>query len=382
MGGNVVVKDINGNEVEAQKVDLKQVNRTKLMKLARSTFVALNALHDAKFNTPIWKNSKVLKDAIAFNGSSSYVLSTKYTDAEILKVKPTMGDIDIAIPAESAQTLFELLQFLHGKKVTKDVEFVGMNRTNSSALGTQINSIFRFLDPVEYLVQVDFEFLPFEEDGTPTEWARFSHSSSFADAKDGVKAVHHKYLIRSLVGGISIRPDIVIATKKSTWDNVRITAASKKGEVARMLKFSVDHGVRKAYEPLLDPEGNEITVGGKTVYKEIPTGTSDYKKSLVEIFKLVFNDEDSSDLDKLWTFRGVVQLCSKYLDKKQQKDVADRYFSLLWGKGAQGLERNDPEGDLEVKSGGWNLFKKLTGIKDPANFEQILANYYDNYRMS
>ena len=162
------------------------------------------------------------------------------------------------------------------------------------------------------------------------EWARFSHSSSFDDAKDGVKAVHHKYLIRALVGGVSIRPDIVIATSKSTYDNYKLTAASKKGDVARMLKFSVDHGVRVAYAPLLDQDGNEVKDNGKTVYKEIPVASSDYKKTLVEIFKLVFNNEDSKDVDKLWTFRGVVELCNKYLSKQQQKDVAERYFALLW----------------------------------------------------
>lgn len=385
MGGNVVVKDVNGVDVAAVKVDLRTVGRSNVIKLAQNLFSSLNTLHEAKYSVPLWKSDKVLKDALVFNGSSSFILSEKFSDQEILKFKPTMGDIDIAIPSERAETLFELLGKLQGRQVTRNVEFVGMNRTSSSSLGTQINCIFRFLDLVEYLVQVDFEFLPFEEDGNPTEWARFSHSSSFDDAKDGVKAVHHKYLIRALVGGVSIRPDIVIATNKSTYDNYKLTAASKKGDVARMLKFSVDHGVRVAYAPLLDQDGNEVKDNGKTVYKEIPTSSSDYKKTLVEILKLVFNDEDSSDVDKLWTFRGVVELCKKYLNKQQQKDVAERYFALLWAdkpQRAQELERGNPEEDLAVKSGGWNLFKKLTGVKDPSNFEQILNTYYEGYRMN
>ena len=69
----------------------------------------------------------------------------------------------------------------------------------------------------------------------------------------------------------------------------------------------------------------------KTVYKEIPTASSDYKKTLVEIFKLVFNDEDSSDVDKLWTFRGVVELCKKYLNKQQQKRCSGTLFRLALG---------------------------------------------------
>lgn len=385
MGGNVIVKDVNGNDVEAVKVDLKTVGRSKLITLAKDAFGALDKLHEAKFGIPIWKNKKALQDALVFNGSSSFVLSDKFSDAEILKVKPTMGDIDIAVPSEIASSLFDLLDTLRGKHVVRGVEFIGMNRTSSASVGTQINCIFKFLDPVEYLVQVDFEFLPFEEDGNPTEWARFSHSSSFEDSKDGVKAVHHKYLIRSLVGAISARPDIVIATPKSTHDNVKITAASKKGDIARLLKFSVDHGVRVAYRPLVDPNGKEVVMDGKTVYQEIPTSESDYKKTLIEIFKLAFNDEDSNDVKKLWTFRGVLELCGKYLNKGQQKDVAERYFALLWGEKpqrAQELERGNPEEDLAVKSGGWNLFKKVTGIKDPANFEGILQSYYEKYRLN
>ena len=244
MGGNVVVKDVNGVDVAAVKVDLRTVGRSNVIKLAQNLFSSLNTLHEAKYSVPLWKSDRVLKDALVFNGSSSFILSEKFSDQEILKFKPTMGDIDIAIPSERAETLFELLSKLQGRQVTRNVEFVGMNRTSSSSLGTQINCIFRFLDPVEYLVQVDFEFLPFEEDGNPTEWARFSHSSSFDDAKDGVKAVHHKYLIRALVGGVSIRPDIVIVTSKSTYDNYKLTSASKKGDVARMLKFSVEMCIR------------------------------------------------------------------------------------------------------------------------------------------
>lgn len=383
MGGNVSVMSVNGDEVQAQKVDLRTVGRGDFIKESHKLFKVLNTLFEAKFKRPLWPDESQIDKSTVFNGSTSFVMSSDFTDDEILKVKPTVGDIDIAVPDDRNTQLFELLESLRGRKVTSNVEFVGMNRTSSSSLGTQINCVFKYYGKVEYLVQVDFEFLPFEETGNPTEWARFSHSSSFEDAKVGVKAVHHKYLIRSLVGGVSIRPDIVIATPKSTYDNVKITAASKKGDIARMLKFSVDHGVRVAYEPLLDDKGNEIQYEGKTVYKEIPTSNSDYKKTLVEIFKLVFNDDDSSDVNKLWTFGGVIELCSKYLSKEQQKDVAARYFALLWGdkpQRAQELERGDPEGDLAVKSGGWNLFKKMTGVKDPAGFDKILADYYAGYR--
>ena len=77
----------------------------------------------------------------------------------------------------------------------------------------------------------------------------------------GVKAVHHKYLIRALVGGASVRDDIVIATPSSTPDNIKLTS-SKSHALPRMLKFSVGKGIRIAYEPMLDDKGKIIEING------------------------------------------------------------------------------------------------------------------------
>lgn len=379
MGGNVSVMSMRGDEVFAQKVDLRTVDRSNFIKTSQRLFKVLNTTFEAKNGVPLWPDEKQLLNATVYNGSTSFVMSNDFTDDEILKVKPTVGDIDIAVPAQNAEKLFHLLYQLRGKAVTGNAEFVGMNRTESNKLGTQINCIFKFKTPIEYLVQVDFEFLPFDDFGAPTEWARFSHSSSFEDTKMGVKALHHKYLIRAMIGALSVRDDIVVATPKSTPDNIKL---SKKDSVARMLKFSVDHGVRIAYEPFLDDNGNEIYYEGKKVFKEIPTAKSDYKKTVLEIYQLAFGDVDESEAKLLWTFQGTLKLIQKHLTKDQIKKTAARYFEMLWGVGRDGgqkLERGSPEADSGIKGAGWFKFIETLKIPNVPGFEKRLEQYYENY---
>lgn len=374
MGGNVSVMSASGQEVQAQKIDLNKIGRSKFQAISNKLFKTLNTLMQSKTDRTIWPDESHLDKATVYNGSTSFIMSNEYTDDEILKVKPQAGDIDIAVPDTCKEDLYELLYALRGRKVTPGVVFIGMNRTSSGKLGTQINCVFEYLK--EFLVQVDFEFLPFEEDGQPTEWARFSHSSSFADTSAGIKAVHHKYLIRAMIGALSVRDDIVIATPKSQWDKITL---SKKDTVARMLKFSVDHGVRVAYRPMLDLDGSVVIQDGKEVWQEIPTKDSEYKKTVQEIFTLAFEDGEKEDAKELWTFTGLLKLIKKYLTPHQIQQTADRYFEMMWGDEGQKLERNDPETDAAVKGAGWDLFKKTLGVKDPSMFEERLTKYYMNY---
>lgn len=376
MGGNVQVLSLQGEEIRANSIDLQKIGRSNFVKTTKNLFKALNTIFETNHNKRIWKDENVLEDALVFNGSTSFVMSNQYSDDEILKVKPTIGDIDIAVPMEHAEQLFEILERLKGKKVLSNVEFVGLNRTSNKSLGTQINTIFKYKFDEDILVQVDFELLPFEEDGQPSEWARFSHSSSFEDAKVNVKAVHHKYLIRALIGALSVRDDIVIATAKSPYDDVRL---SKKDELPRMLKFSVDHGVRVAYSPFLRPDGTQVYFGNKKVYKEIPTKESDYKKNVLEIYTLAFGEPNEPESKLLWTFQGTLKLIKKHLKKDQIELVSKRYFEMLWGIGAQKLVRDDPEEDASIKGSGWELFKETLKVKEIPQFDERLKVYYSKY---
>jgi stringent starvation protein B len=229
--------------------------------------------------------------------------------------------------------------------------------------------------------QVDFEFLEFENN-KPTEWAKFSHSSSFDDAKINVKAVHHKYLIRALIGAASIREDIVIATQSSTPENITLSA-NKTHLIPKMLKFSVGKGIRIAYEPLIDPKtGKVIVLDGKQVYKEIPTKNSTYETIVAEIYKLSFKQLNSreSDVKLFGSFIGVIELMKKFLSKNEIKNTYIRYVELIWGlkpQRAQELEFNNAELDFQIKFSGYQKFIKEFGMKDES--VKLAEEYYKDY---
>lgn len=380
MGGNVTALTKSGQATRAQKIPLKDIGRAEFVKTIQQLLKALNKGFYKKYHEYIWKNEKEIMNGYVFNGSTSFIMNPKLVDSEIVQYKPLAGDIDVTVPENLAENLWKYLDSVEDTEIIKNVIYKGCNRPTVSSIGDQINTVFlvkfdKVQDPVA--CQIDFELLEYVDD-KPSEWAKFSHSSSFEDAKIGVKSVHHKYILRALVGGSSIRKDIVITTSTSTPNNIKLSK-SKVHEIPRMLKFSVTRGIRTAYEPMLD-SGKPVYKDGKQVYKEIPSKTSDYVTNVMDIFKLSFGDVDEADEKLFYSFDGIIKLMKKYLTKEQIKNTYDRYVELLWGlkpQRAQELEVNDPETDAQVKLAGYNYLIKELGLRDQA--KDLMLDYYADY---
>lgn len=377
MGGNVTALNKKDNsEVRAERIDLNTIDRTSFVNKTNELLRTINKQNNYAFWSP-----GVLEKC--FNGSTSYVMNQDIPDEVILKYKSTVGDIDVMVPVETKESLWYYLDSIEGQYLG-EVQYVGCNKHTIASIGNQINSVFVFdFDGVKLPIQIDFEFVDFI-DSYPSEWASFSHSSSLIDAMtaSGIKAVHHKFLIRSLVGGASYRDDIVISTPKSTVDDV-ILSKSKDHMYPRMLKFSVDRGIREAYEPLTK-YGKKIIIDGKKVYRPLSTAESVFVTNVEDIFKLSFQCEPTNnDIELFNSFVGVVELMKKYFNKKQIKDTTDRYIALLWGfngQRGQELERDDPSGDLLVKEAGYEYFIKELSLPDER--KDFISEYYKDYRVS
>lgn len=374
MGGNVTA--INKNTFQtyrAERINLKQMNRSVFKQDTSLLFKKLNSLYKKKYKENLWNNNYI-EDGSVFNGSSSYIMGSEISDAEIEQFKPFAGDIDIAVPVESKQNLWHLLDTLEGTYITDNIFYAGSNKPTLSGIGARINCIFIYN---KTNVQVDFEFLPFDGD-KPTEWSKFAHSSTFSDTKIGIKAVSHKYLIRSLVGGASQRFDAVVATKRSTPSNITLSK-SVINTNPRMIKFSVDNGIRFAYEPLLDEDGNKIFIEGKEVLKELKTS---FVTDVKEIFKMSFKRDSvtDEDIDMFNSFVGVVDLCKKYLTTEESERTHKRFVEILWGNGydrAQELVVGDPDADLEIKKNGYMYFIEKLGFTDIS--KDYIISYYKEY---
>lgn len=383
MGGNVTaLNKATGQQTRAQKIQIKDIGRAEFMKKFVEIFKAMNKQFKAKYKKPIWVDETHLVTGFAFNGSTSFIMDPSLSDEEVMKYKQSAGDIDLIIPHDLKKELWEYLDSMEGKDIIPGATYMGSNKLTPSSIGEQINSVIvvDFPNGQRCHAQVDFEFLPFENNA-PTEWAKFSHSSSFADAKVGVKAVHHKYLIRALVGGASVRDDIVIATPSSTPDNIKLTS-SKSHALPRMLKFSVGKGIRIAYEPMLDDKGKIIEINGKQVYKEIKGTDNSYENVVANIYKLAFQQLEGNQADvKLFeSFVGVIALMKKFLNKKQIDNTYQRYVELLWGvkpQRAQELEGGNPELDFQVKNSGYQYLIKELKLKDES--AKFTKEYYEGY---
>jgi len=382
MGGNVTSRiKKTGEETRAEKIPLKDIGRKEFINKFVEIFKVLNKNFKKKNNRPIWVDEKLLSNGFVFNGSTSFIMDPSLSDEEVVKYKPSAGDLDIALPENLKIDVWHFLDNLEGKEIIPGVKYMGSNKMSPSAIGDQINTVFIVdFGNVRAKCQVDFEFLPFEEN-KPSDWAKFSHSSSFADAKAGVKAVAHKFLIRALVGGASVREDIVIATTKSTPDKI-ILSKSKIHLIPRMLKFSVARGIRVAYEPMLDNNGQPIYVDGKEVYKEIPSKDSTYETVIENIYKLAFQQliGHEQDVRLFNSFVGVLELMKKYLDKKQIQNTHERFIDLLWsykGQIAQELEVGNAELDFQIKNAAYQKMIKYLGLPDKSN--KMVEMYYKDY---
>ncbi|QAU04506.1 hypothetical protein Va1_161 [Vibrio phage Va1] len=379
MGGNVSVNR-NGQVFKAQKIDLTQVGLCEFRAKVLTTIAKLNKMFKEEYGEFLWNPNGAYQEY--FNGSASFVLNLNMEPSELLKYKPLVGDIDIVVPDTRKKELFSLLKKLENKQLLSYSQYIGSNKLKSSSIGNQINSIFEFSfqNGENINVQFDFEFVEFEGD-KPTEWAMFSHNSDFRDAKLGIKAVNHKYLIRALVGALSYRPDVAIATASSCLGSVTLSK-SVRDRQARMLKFSVGRGLREAYEPILDENGKVLYMDGKYIYKMTNSKESEYITNIDEMVMRIFSLTQLDDLDyeRFYHFGGLVDLLHKYTSKEVQQEVHDRYLHLLWkpenGR-AQELEAGDPDADLKAKLPGYKFFVNKLGLEDKS--EAYTKEYYKTY---
>ena len=185
MGGNVTaVNKKTGKAIDAVKIPVKEIGRQDFIDTFIKIFKKMNSDFYSKFKKKIWVDESHLISGFAFNGSTSFIMDPTLSDEEVIKYKPSAGDIDVVIPDELKEELWKYLDSIEGEEIIPGAVYHGSNRPTLSSVTDQINSVIivEFKNGVRAYCQVDFELLPFENN-KPTDWSKFSHSSSFEDAK-------------------------------------------------------------------------------------------------------------------------------------------------------------------------------------------------------
>lgn len=378
-GGNVRVLDVHGQEHGAHKLDLTQIKRSEIRKHFIEFFKKLNQMFHQKTGEPIWKDESIIDSGHVFNGSSEAFFQGHISDEEYSGVKKMVGDIDVTVPEELKRQVWDFLNGIKGHRITNFISFTGHNKPTYSDRNAQVNALFRYQkDGFDLNLQIDFEFLPYDSNNAPKDFSKFSHSSDWKDLKAGLKGVHHKYLLRALAGGSSLKKNIQLVSAK-TGKPVKTPE-----EGITFNKFSVDRGLRTgAYAAVKDEAGGHKMVGGLPAYHEIPTSQSEYTTDVATIARHMLGDQvtDAEIKTGMTSFLGIIDLMKKYLSHDQITATLDRMANLYWGHGAQGFERNDPEADLKIKTAGWAVLQKEFPFYKRA-LDAQLKTYYDNYRMT
>jgi len=377
-GGNLSLDNPQdpANPHQAQQIELQVNNRAKMMPVLNKLLGDINAGFAAYAKHPLW-DPKLLASKQFLSGSSLHFFNTKgISDQEFERVKPKVGDIDTQVNKEFEHQLQEWLTSIKGKHLG-NATFLGFERGNE-----QYSSLWQ-LDEPPIKIQIDLEFVGFENN-KPTNWAQFSHSSSWDDMKAGVKGVFHKWIIQALTS--MSNQDFYL---RKMVGRGKAKAEQDVPEHDNMMGFAVSSkeggGLRPKYEPVLDDQGMPLVKDGLPVLRALPP--SGYNQDVGQIFALVFGErltpQQAHKLQsKFWSFTGILEVMNQVLSPEDKQTVMDAFINKMYGKGAQGLYKNDPERDAEEKDAAMNKFIEVTGLQPPANYNQMKQEYTKGYRMT
>lgn len=348
MGGNARAIDINtsnvitlfGREAYAEQVDLKKIDIDQFRGDMEYAFRFIDTYFHLKTERSLWK--EVGKEL--FLGSAALVWDKKFFPG-LLSVKTTLGDIDIGVPEEKLQDLFDVLATMQGRKIGPNVTYVGQNRQKLRK--PQINAIFLW---GATFVQVDFVGLPFNERDVPSAFVQFARSSPKEDILKGVKGVAHKYLLMTLAWASSHRDDIAVLTDKSPLPPEKVRFKTMH-EPPRFFSFSIDRGYRCRLKECTKADGSPfVHVDGRILCKEVPTCESAYTTSPKDIFKCIFRAKPTgNDMKDFGSFQGLIRLSVKYLGERTTTLALDQMMRYkLFGPG-QAMSRDSAEVDRKVK---------------------------------
>lgn len=329
----------------ADKFPLIEIGRHFFVEKIFILVNTLNSLFFNKFKENLWNFEKIPMNKF-FNGSSEHLVNNQISDEEIYKAKPIVGDIDIVVPKDKLEKLFQLLGQLETIKVTDNFIYLGQNHQEFE--GFQINGVWKFLSGTkEYNIQIDFEGTDFI-DGAPDEYSKFSHSSSWEDLKFGIKGVAHKFLIKNLVRTISSK-HIMVLTPKSSVEKPRFKKNSSNVPF-RTHTFSVDSGLRQKLYPVFD-NGKRFMKSSVEVWKEFEQGEGPITKNINKIFEFIFGKKPSQNERILFnSYLGILDLMrAKFGYKKIEETFLFMLEEDLWGQDAQSLDRDSPFVDAEIK---------------------------------
>jgi hypothetical protein len=437
------VKTFRGKEAYAEKIDLKggRITREDFRREVIKALVALDDRFKRDHGHPLWDpetRDEILGTGFAFNGSSAHLFAPreKMPDERFIKFKPTVGDIDLTIPEERAEELFATLTRLEDQSLTDRIAYIGHNKHSPGT--DQMNALFAYTwDPAaspgegDTFFQIDFESSEYEG-GKPSEWARFSHSSSWRDIEAGVKGLAHKMILMSIATIRSPMPiNARLATPSATAEDPGISMtkdpdfvsptdeeieARAQEEMKKILRDFPKKKPESAYAQALTQVKREIkaasmrpvrlrsllsvdlvtglgerykkldwTYNGDEVYKYLKRSERSGAIRIVkQIFKSLFGSESEPterELEDFQSFVGILDLMKERFSPPEIVKVYEELVIRLYGRRAQKISATDPQEDKSVKEAIIETFKNALPDADASTMdvEAMKKEFYDKY---
>jgi hypothetical protein len=393
-GGNSELPNLDdpSQPHQAQHIDLTKVNRDDVLPAIDQLLATVNTAFQKFTGKPLW-SADVLRDRKHTSGSTFHFLDPKIPSKEFTKYKPSVGDIDTMVDRASKQEIERFLQSIRNKPLGN---FKLLNYDEESEEGkakrlkkgeedkrAQFITQWEIFAPIQFKgLQIDLELADFEPnpetgEAQPTDWARFSHSSDWADIQNNIKGVFHKWFIQSLT--------TISSTTKHRVDVLKTkTKIGQAPEVDNDTSFAVASGqgggMSQKYAPYTDPTTGEKERSGVPLKRYVPPAERTYVKDLDRQFNMLFGRQPTpADLQSYESFIGLINLANQYLTPQQRQAVADDFVKTCFDLDAQMITKNNPEADAKTKMAAIDyMTANLKGINAKgvtANANQMLTAY-------
>jgi hypothetical protein len=347
MGGNVIIDGI-----KADRIDLLHVDRDTLVQEVDELLSTLNQLHNTFNKRQIWNDS--LFNSKQFLSGSSYHLFNvdDIPTYQFVLKKDTVGDIDLMVDINTKDSIRRMLDSLTGY-----VDFEKWKLIGYKTSAGQYITLWHF-NQFNLNIQIDFELVEFEN-GEPTEWSKFSHSSSWDDIIQDIKGFHHKYMLQS------------IAASRTKERIVLLTGKTKKPKIVEksQLAFSVQRGLRWRYIP------TELFDNGIPVFNELTSDESIFHTDLDSILEILFGVKSLMYKNEIKSFNGCIRLIQRFLPE-HIKSIVDDYVGRMFSVNSQMIVRDNPVKDYDEKVTGLMFICEKLDIDLDVNYSKIISDYY------
>lgn len=368
-GGNLVIPDPLNAGKKLSSTPIKAENRSQITQGVHDMLHGINQEHIQNTGNHLFgPKGEGLNSGKAYQGSTRSFMDQSIPNDRYKKVKPTTGDIDVAIPHEHRQTLAKQLEV--GKKYGP---YTVAGTKNS---GNQLHAIMKHDSGDHH--QIDFEPSDYEGGNEPSPWQDIGHGSNFGDMESGIKGAHAQKL-RAALGAAN-------QTQGLVQKSLRGKVVSTDVQPMNQHTFSVDKGLRSTYKQVgIDP------LTKKPIHQELKPAEADvlppeqggYDKNIPTVMKKLFGKTPTKEEQEHFkSFHGILNLMKTHHTPEQQKNVIKKYTtSMLDPKANPQVIDNDMKKDKKMRMASIdhlrNAFPEHFSPEDEENIKNQSKEYYD-----